>query len=121
MWRVYACPMRHIAIGLLFCLGAFASATNISGTVSVDNEWSVYLSTDDSQLGTLISGGTDWTSPQSFNVSLTSGHDYFLHVVGFNDGGPDMFIGSFSLSDAGFQFANGFQNIDTDTSHWVGN
>jgi hypothetical protein len=69
----------------------------------------------------LVASSTDWTSPTNFNISLNSGTTYFLHVVGFNDGGPDMFIGQFGLSDTGFSFSNGNQSLVTNTTDWKGN
>src|SRR2546421_43057 len=102
--------MRYLAFVLLCLGGAIASATNLTGTVSVDNQFSLYLSTDDSQLGSLVTSSTNWTSPTTLNVSLNPGTTYFLHVVGFNDGGPDMFISSLALSDSGFSFSNGGQS-----------
>jgi len=113
--------MRTVAISLLVGVGAIASATNLTGTLSVDNQFSFYISDDDSQLGTLITSSTDWTNPTAINVSLKDGQDLFIHVVGFNDGGPDMFIGTFNLSDTGFEFANGGQMLNTDLTNWKGN
>ena len=113
--------MRYLALCAVFIWGAFAAATDLSGRVSVDNEFSLYLSTDDSQLGSLIGSSTDWTTPINFNLSLNTGTTYYLHVVAFNDGGPDMFIGTFGLSDANFKFANGTQALNTDTTNWQGN
>ena len=113
--------MRYVVLTLILGAGAIAAATDLSGRISVDNEFSMYLSTDDSQLGTLIGSSTDWTNPVNFSVSLTSGTTYYLHVVGVNDGGPDMFIGTFDLSDTGFSFSNGGQHLTTDTTNWQGN
>jgi len=113
--------MRTLALACVFFLGGVAVASSLSGTVSVDNEFSLYLSNSDSQLGNLVGSGNNWPSPLSFSVSLTPGSTYFLHIVGFNDGGPDMFIGSFSLSDTSFKFSNGSQALDTNTTDWKGN
>ena len=113
--------MRYIAFVLILSAGAFAAATDLTGHVSVDNEFSLYLSTDDSQLGTFVTNSTDWTTPTDFTVSLNPGTTYFLHVVAVNDGGPDMFIGTFGLSDTGFSFSNGGQSLNTDTINWKGN
>lgn len=98
-----------------------AAATDLSGNLAVDNDFSLYLSTDDSQLGTLIGSSNSWFTPTSFSTSLTAGTTYYLHVVGFDEGGPAMFIGSFGLSDSGFSFSNGGQTLDTDTLNWKGN
>ena len=113
--------MRTLALCLFVSLGGVAAATDLTGTLTVDNDFTAYLSTSDSVLGTQIASGNNWGSPQSFSVSLTPGTTYFLHVVGFNEGGPDMFIGSFGLSDSNFSFSNGTQSLDTNTTDWKGN
>ena len=113
--------MRYLALTCVFVWGAIASATDLSGTLTADNDFSAYISTDDSQLGNLVSSGSAWGTPQSFDVSLTPGKTYYLHVVAFNEGGPDMFAGSFSLSDANFSFSNGTQSLDSDLGDWKGN
>lgn len=113
--------MRKLACLVLFSWGAMAAATDLSGNLAVDNDFSLYLSTDDSQLGTLVTSSNNWLSTTSFNVTLNAGTTYYLHVVGFDEGGPAMFIGSFDLSDSGFSFANGGQSLNTDTLNWKGN
>lgn len=96
-----------------------ASATTLSGTLSVDNLFTAYISTDDAVLGTPIASGADWTNAVSFSgVALTGGLTNYLHVVGTNVGEVQMFIGKFTLSDANFQFANGSQTLLTDTLNW---
>lgn len=39
---------------------AWAAAPELSGAMTVDNEFSLYLSTTDSALGTLLLQGSDW-------------------------------------------------------------
>lgn len=112
------------AAALLF--GSSAQATVLTGTITADNEYNAYISTSDSTLGTLLTSGADWESAQTFTTDLTAGQTYYLHVVANNWGGPgdmaagnpDALLGSFSLSDSGFTFANGLQTLDTDTADW---
>ncbi|HEY5289627.1 MAG TPA: PEPxxWA-CTERM sorting domain-containing protein [Caulobacteraceae bacterium] len=112
--------------------GAQAAAT-LSGNLTVDNAFNVYLSTSPTALGTLIASGTNWPSVQALSASLTGGNTYYLQVVGWNyddaatpgtiqpahlPGNPDMFIGSFSLAGTGFTFENGGTSLNTDTTDW---
>lgn len=100
-------------------VAADANATTLSGTLSVDNLFTAYISTDDAVLGTTIATGADWTKAVSFGgVGLTPGLTHYLHVVGTNAGDVQMFIGKFTLSDTNFQFSNGGQTLLTDTLNW---
>ncbi|WP_334106503.1 PEP-CTERM sorting domain-containing protein [Methylobacillus sp.] len=78
-------------------------------------------------MGTTIFSGNHWGMAYGFiNYALTPGQNYYLHVVATNldfqshgyfvDAG---FLGSFSLSDAGFSFANGTQTLVTNTTDWT--
>ena len=93
-----------------------AQATTLSGNLTADNDFAAYISTDDSVLGTVLTGGNDWTITNTLSQSLTAGVTNYLHIVALNQGGPDGFIGSFSLSDSLFKFANGTQSLVTDVS-----
>src|SRR5436190_18495998 len=95
-----------------------ASATTLTGTMTVDNSFTAYLSTNDLVLGTVIGSGTNWQAPQSVNGTLSSGTNY-LHIIATDSGGPRMFIGEFHLSDAGFSFSNGTQDLLSNTTNWV--
>lgn len=106
-------------------LSATASqAATVTGNLTADNQFSVYISTSDSTLGTLLASGNNWPTTYSFSTPLTSG-TYYLHVVGDNFGGPanmaggnpDAFIGQFSLT-GNYVFANGTQSLLTNTTDW---
>lgn len=97
-------------------------ATTLSGTLTADNAFSAYLSTNDAVLGTLIASGADWT--QDFSISptvLTPGVTHYLHVVAQDLGEIFMFMGQFSLSDGNFEFANSTQSLLTNTTDWNAN
>jgi len=84
-----------------------AEATTLSGNLTADNLFDAYISTDDTVLGTLITSGNSWPTTVSFSgQALTAGVTNYLHIVATDQGKPDMFIGSFSLSDSLFHFAN---------------
>lgn len=119
--------LRHTIAVLTLAFAANASATTLSGNLTADNEFSIYLSTSQNDLGTLLTSGNNWATTYSFdNISLVSGQDYYLHVIATNwdyqshgyyvDAG---FLGSFSLSDAGFRFANGTQALVTNITDWT--
>jgi len=104
--------------GMVALLTSTAQATTINGAETADNYFSTYLSTNDNVLGTLVDSGNNWPSTYTFSSLLTPGVTNYLHVVPGNGGGPKGYIGSFTLSDALFQFANGTQSIYTDTTNW---
>jgi hypothetical protein len=103
-----------------FILAANAEASTLSGNLTADNAFFVYISTNDSVLGTLVSQGNNWPSTFSFSDALTSGVTNYLHIEAINYGGPGAFIGQFTLSDAGFSFANGTQTLLTNATNWTG-
>ena len=105
------------ASAIVLAAAGSAQATTLSLSLTADNAFSAYLSTSDSTLGTLIGSGGDWTSTFNFSQPL-AGTPLFLHVVAANGGGPDGFIGSFSLSDASYHFSTGGEALDTDTADW---
>lgn len=111
--------LRHTIAVLTLAFAANASATTLSGNLTADNEFNLYLSTDASILGTLIASGNNWGSTFSFNnAALVSGQVYYLHVVATDWGRPEAFIGEFNLSDSGFTFVNGSQNLLTNVTDW---
>ncbi len=97
-----------------------AKASTISGNLTADNAFFAYISTSNSVRGTLVASGNDWGTTFSFsNFALTAGQTYYLQIEAINYGGPGAIIGDFSLSDTGFQFANGSQNLLTNTANWL--
>ncbi|MBR0725072.1 PEPxxWA-CTERM sorting domain-containing protein [Bradyrhizobium manausense] len=115
-----------VAFALAFSgLGATASqAATLTGNLTADNQFSVYISTNDSSIGTLLTQGNNWPTTYSFSTNLTSG-TYYLHVVGDNffgpanmaGGNPDAFLGQFSLT-GNYVFSNGSQSLLTNTTNW---
>jgi MSHA biogenesis protein MshQ len=96
-----------------------ANADILSGAATTDNVFNLYLSTSLTTQGTLIDSGSDWGTSYSFSgVSLTAGTTYYLQFEGINEGGPASIIGTFNLSDSSFDFSNGSQSLNTDTTDW---
>jgi hypothetical protein len=107
--------------GLSISAASLASATTLSGSLTADNAFFAYISTDNSTLGTLVASGNNW--PTTFTISaaaLTRGVTNYLQIEVINYGLQGGFIGDFTLSDTGFHFANGTQSLSTDTTNWSG-
>jgi PEP-CTERM motif len=118
-------PMRSSALAYFaaFALSTAAwvqpaGATLLTGSMNVDNYFTAYLSTNDTILGTPIGSGTSWPTTYSVGGTLSNGTNY-LHILATDSGPPAMFIGQFHLSDIGFSFSNGTQDLLTDTTHWL--
>lgn len=98
---VVACAARSIA------------QTTISGTLTVDDVFTAYISTSNTVAGTSVAVGTYWGNPVTFTANLTPGVTNYLHIVATDNAPPNGFLGSFTLSDAGFRFADGSQSLVT--------
>jgi hypothetical protein len=107
-----------VGIILVFSLASTASATVLTLNMTVDNTFDLYVSTNDTELGTYIGSGDDWATAYSYTVDLTPGVTNYIHVVANDEGVISAFAGDFSLSDSAFQFANGTGNLVTDGAHW---
>ncbi len=112
-----------------------AHATTLSGNLTSDDAFYAYISTNNSVLGTPVyvtgvetsSGGTNgaggiwWGYSYSFTgITLTPGQTYYLQIEAINYSQAAGFIGDFTLSGSGFTFANGQQELLTNTANWVG-
>jgi hypothetical protein len=109
-----------------------ANASTLNLNLTADNEFKVYLSTDDSVLGTPIGAGNDWQTTYSFSQALGSASTYFIHIIGtnwtdvngfpqfprFDSGNPNALIGTFNIMGGEFVFGNGTSSISTDTTYW---
>lgn len=101
----------------LLALGAVgaAQATNLTGSFNVDNDFSAYISTNDTSLGTLFVSGNNWPTTNTATIGLTSGVTNYLHIVGLNEGGPAGLLATLSLDDTNFYFDNNTQNAVSGT------
>lgn len=98
------------------------SATTLKGTLTVDDAFTAYLSTDDSVAGTPLASGDYWPLIQTFSTALTPGRTYYLHIHARDVfGPPSAFLGSFELSGAGFIFSNGSRTLVSDAVNWHAN
>lgn len=97
------------------------SAAVLTSHLSVDNGYSIFLSTADNVQGTSFGSGNNWTSTFTNTKSLVAGTSYFLHVYAYDQGGIAGFLGDFSLSGTSHKFANGQAFLTTNTTDWKGN
>ena len=108
-----------LAAAAVLAVGAPAGAQTLSGDLTVDNAFTAYLSTSPSTLGNVLLSGGNWGVTFSFTgIPLSPGQNYWLHVVGVDQGAPGAFIGDFTLT-GGFEFANGLQTLTTNTTYWT--
>jgi hypothetical protein len=105
---------------------------NLDVNMTVDNHYKLYLSNDDSVLGSLIGQSNrwsenaattkpwDWQTPEAWSVDIKSNSDkYFLHVVANDEGVIPGFLGSFTLNGSDYVFANNSQTLLTNTTDWT--
>lgn len=93
----------------------------LTSHLSVDNGYSIFLSTADNVQGTSFGSGNNWTTTFTNTQSLVAGTSYFLHVYAYDEGGIAGFLGDFSLSGTSHKFANGQAFLTTNTTDWKGN
>lgn len=115
--------MKKLLIGLAaISLSVGTSfATTLTSKISMDNQFTVYISTGDSSAGTSFGTGTDWTTTYVDTTTLNAGTDYYLHVYGKDVGGIAGFLGEFLLNSTDHAFSNGTQKLLTNTANWKGN
>jgi PEP-CTERM motif len=116
------------SITAIFAFSHDASAAALTGELTADDAFAAYISTSNSTLGTLVSGGNYWPSTYNLSTPLTSGNTYYLHVIADNNlyygtssskpVNADGFLGQFNITGSGFHFANGTQELLTNTSDW---
>jgi hypothetical protein len=117
--------MRWLAaiLGLCSVLVAPVVATTLTATITADDDFQMYVSTDDSVLGTFVGEGSTengiWASSFTFNYDLTPGVVNYIHVVAWDlYEVKTAFLGEFWLSDAGFRFRNNTQILTTESADW---
>ena len=81
------CVLTLAAIGLVAPISAQAASV-LNFSVTADNAFQIYLSTDNSQLGTLVYSNygltaSQWQTSFQFSANLTAPIEY-VHVIGSN-------------------------------------
>jgi MSHA biogenesis protein MshQ len=109
-------------ITTVLCAAAFAascaSATTLSSTLRVDNNYTIYLSTSDTTLGTSFGSLNNYNATSTWTTNLVAGQDYYLHILATDTGGIAGILGQFSLNGTDFTFANNTQSLLTNTTNW---
>lgn len=100
------------------CATPVASQNTLSSIMRVDNAYTVYLSTSDSETGKKLSSFENWTTTSKWSTQLTEGQDYYLHIFARDTGGIAGMQGAFSLTGTNFEFINGTQSLLTNTQDW---
>jgi hypothetical protein len=113
--------MAAVALGLGLAGGCARTGGVLTGDVTADNAFFVYLSTSPTERGALIASGDAWGATFKLKPTpLTEGRTYFLHVETINYGDQAGLIGDFRLSGDELHFANGRQELLTGPSGWLG-
>ena len=118
MRMIQNATMKFIAFALITIASPVLAQTSVDAVMTVDNQFTAYISTDDTVQGDMVGSGADWPTQDQFNAALTPGVTNYLHITATDVGPPAMFIGEFTLSDTGFEFSNGTQSLLTNTTGW---
>lgn len=89
-------------------------------SITVDNAFDVYVSTDDSELGVFVGSGSDFWQIYDFHANLVPDVLNYIHIVGIDYGWVAGCAGVFELSGGRFSFENGSQQLDTaQLDYWL--
>ena len=115
--------LNSLVVGSVVVLSAGAVAQPIiSASMTCDNAFTAYISTDPNTQGIAFLSGNNWGATFNGTAALDSGGGtYYLHIVGVDGGLPAAMIGSFSLSSTDAAFGNGTQFLTTNTTDWLCN
>lgn len=109
--------------GLTAILATTGYATSITVVGVADDFFTAYVSTSPTVQGTQFANQTNtWSSGTvTGTINLTPNVTNYVNIVAWDAfGGPSMFIGSLSLSDAQFQFYDASQFIvSANNSNWT--
>jgi hypothetical protein len=108
------------SIALIAFNANLVHATTLTSGVNVDDEFNEYISSSATNLtnATLIQSGENWGQTFTATSAALTGPTEYLIIEAFNLGGPGGFLGDFSLSNTGYQFANGTQTLLTGNPGW---
>ncbi|MFA5163968.1 MAG: PEP-CTERM sorting domain-containing protein [Candidatus Omnitrophota bacterium] len=121
---------KVLFLALVFLVASSATAhaiSDISGYFNADNWYDMYISTDDSQLGTLVGssdrGVFDWATSEdigNWGITLTPGVTNYLHIVAWDDNyNIAGVLGDLHLNNSNYVFSNGTTSLLTNTEDWT--
>lgn len=121
---------RVLFLAFVFLVASAAPAyaiSDISGYFNADNWYDMYISTDDSQLGTLVGssdrGVFDWATSEdigNWGITLTPGVTNYLHIVAWDDNyNIAGVLGDLHLNNSNYVFSNGTTSLLTNTEDWT--
>ena len=88
-------------------------------TMTVDDSFTLYISTDDNVLGTFVGTGNNWQQNYQFTAAVTPGVTNFIHVVAVDGGYVAGFAGVFNIVSGNFRFENSTNQLDTaERNYW---
>jgi hypothetical protein len=112
-----------IAAVMMVGMAGVGTATSLISNINMDDNFALYLSTDDNAQGDFIFGNVPnnyWgaTATNQTNT-LIQGQDYYIHIYGYDEHGfPTGFLGSFSLTGTDHLFSNNTTNLLTNDLNW---
>ena len=93
--------MIAIMAGLLLAGAMPAWGTNITATLTADNDYILYYGTANGSSLTQVGTGSDWTTATTYNFNVPAGE--YLYVLAWNDlsssapqGNPQAWVGQFT-------------------------
>jgi hypothetical protein len=107
----------------MVCYSDECDTPSLTGNLTVDNIFTAYISTSDTEQGVKIAEGDNWQTSYTLDVDLDPEQDYYLHVKAENSGvqtntNPGAFLGEFTLHGNRHNFDNDTPNILTAAAHW---
>lgn len=110
-------PVLTLAAALV---ASAASADTLFVNGTADDSFKLYITTDLNNPGAvLFDKSSSWGALGSTSLTLQAGQSVYLLIDALNNSGPAMFLADFALTGGNLLFANGLNNITTDTSHWT--
>lgn len=108
------------SIFLAIATNAHATIVSMDASMTVDNSFTAYVSTDPTLNGDQFLTGGSWPTTYSGSYDFDTAGTYYLHVYAHDAGSPEMFIGLFNLTNENATFSNGTQRLITDASdNWA--
>ncbi len=112
-------PLCTLTVFALSSAHTNAGLVTLDVAMTVDNQFTAYISTDANMAGDSFMSGGSWPTTDFGSYDFENAGTYYLHVLAVDTGSPEMFIGSFGLSNTSGWFSNSTQSLLTgDTGDW---